>query len=46
VITAADGAPVRTMDELITLLRHYGAGDTVTLEFVDADSITLQLGAR
>jgi putative serine protease PepD len=46
VITAADGEPVRTMDELITLLRHYGAGDTVTLEFVDADSITLQLGAR
>jgi putative serine protease PepD len=46
VITAADGVPVRTMDELITLLRHYGAGDTVTLDFVDADAITLQLGAR
>jgi putative serine protease PepD len=46
VITAADDVPVRTMDELITLLRHYGAGDTVTLDFVDADSITLQLGAR
>jgi putative serine protease PepD len=46
VITAADGVPIRTMDELITLLRHYGAGDTVTLDFVDADSITLELGAR
>ena len=46
VITAAGGVSVRTMDELITVLRHYGAGDTVTLDFVDAESITLQLGAR
>jgi S1-C subfamily serine protease len=46
VITAADGVPILTMDELITFLRHYGAGDTVTIEFTDAASLTLQLGAR
>jgi len=46
IITAAGGVSVRTMDELITVLRHYAAGDTVTLDFVDAESITLQLGAR
>jgi len=28
------------------VLRLYAAGDTITLDFVDADSITLQLGGR
>ena len=46
VITAAGGVSVRTMDELITVLRLFAAGDTITLDFVDADSITLQLGGR
>jgi putative serine protease PepD len=46
IITAAGGVSVRTMDELITVLRLFGAGDTITLDFVEADSITLQLGAR
>jgi putative serine protease PepD len=46
VITAAGGTNVRTMDELITVLRHYRAGDSVTFDFADANSITLQLGAR
>lgn len=45
VITAADGVPVRTLDELITVLRPYSAGQTVTLDFVGADSVTLQLNA-
>ncbi len=46
VITAADGVPVRTLDELITVLRPYSAGQTVTLDFVGADSVTLQLSTR
>lgn len=46
VITAADGVAVHTMDELITMLRLYGAGDTITLDFAIADSLIVQLGAR
>ncbi len=46
VITAADGAPVRTMDELITVLRLYRGGETVILDFANAESVTLQLGTR
>ena len=46
VITAIDGVAVRTMDELITALRHYGAGDTAQLAFSDTAPITLRLGAR
>ena len=46
VITAADGVPVHTMDELITLLRLYGAGDSIELDFADSASVTILLGAR
>ncbi|GMQ86295.1 MAG: trypsin-like peptidase domain-containing protein [Acidimicrobiia bacterium] len=46
VITSVDGAPVRTMDELITALRRHSAGDTVTIEIADRGTVTLQLGAR
>ncbi len=46
VITSIDGVPVRTMDELITALRHYSAGETVTVELTDGGTVTLQLGAR
>jgi putative serine protease PepD len=46
VITAADGQTVHTMDELITILRLYDAGDPVTLDFAHAPSVTVHLGAR
>ncbi len=46
VITAADGVPVHTMDELITLLRLYGVGDSIDLDFADSASVTILLGAR
>lgn len=46
VITSVDGVPVRTMDELITALRHYSAGETVTIELTDGGMVTLQLGTR
>ena len=46
VITSIDDVPVRTMDELITALRHYSAGETVTIELTDGETVTLQLGAR
>ena len=46
VITSVDGVPVRTMDELITALRHYSAGQTVTVELTDGGTVTLELGAR
>lgn len=46
VITAADDQTVHTMDELITILRHYDAGDSITLAFADEAPVTVQLGAR
>jgi len=46
VITSVDGVPVRTMDELITALRHYSAGETVTVQLTDGGTVTLELGAR
>lgn len=46
VITAAAGQPVHTMDELITILRLYDAGDTITLDLNDQPPVTVHLGAR
>jgi len=46
VITFVDGVPVRTMDELITALHHYSAGETVTVQLTDGGTVTLELGAR
>ncbi len=46
VITAIDGIQVRTMSQMLGAMRHYGAGDTATLSFAAAPSLTLQLGAR
>lgn len=46
VITAADGQPVHTMDELITILRRFDAGDAITLDLDDQSPVTVNLGAR
>lgn len=46
VITSVDGVPVRTMDELITALRHHSAGETVTIALTDGGTVTVQLGAQ
>ena len=44
-ITAIDGNPVETMDELIVSLRVRGAGDAVTLS-VDGVDVPVELGRR
>lgn len=46
VITAADGQTVHTMDELITILRRYDAGEAITLAFAEEASVVVELGAR
>ena len=46
VIASVDGVPVRTMDELITALRHHSAGETVTIALTDGGTVTVQLGAQ
>jgi S1-C subfamily serine protease len=46
VITAVDGTDVLTMDELITALRHVGAGDVVTVSLSDGRTVTVTLAPR
>ena len=46
VITAVDGKDVRTMDELISILRTVSAGDTVTISVVDAEPVSVTLADR
>lgn len=49
VITAIDGEPVTTMDDLIVALRYKGAGDATTLDVSDdggARTVPITLGVR
>lgn len=39
IITAVDSVPVRTMDELISVLRRHSAADTVTISVADTDTV-------
>jgi len=46
VITAIDGTVVLTMDELITVLRRVGAGDSVTVSLREHAPVTVTLAIR
>jgi putative serine protease PepD len=46
VVTSVDGVPVRTMDELITVLRSQAGGDSVTLALSDGRLLAVSLGQR
>lgn len=46
VITAIDGTPVRTMDELITALRRVGAGEPVIVLVADRGPLSVTPSAR
>ena len=45
VITAVEGVPVRTMDELITALRRVGVGDSVSLLLGNGSTLAITLGS-
>lgn len=46
VITAVDGSPVLTMDELITALRRVSAGDSVLVSLRGDDPVAVTLATR
>lgn len=46
VITAVDGIPVNTMDELITALRLSSGGDSIVVDLGDGRSFQVVLGTR
>lgn len=46
VISAVNGTPVKTMDELVSLLRRYGAGSTIELSLADGTMVAVTLGER
>jgi len=46
VITSIGGSEVRTMDELITVLRSFGAGDAVTVDLADGRRVSVTLTSR
>jgi S1-C subfamily serine protease len=46
VIAAIDGDPVSTMNELVALLRRYGAGDTIEVTLDGGVMISMVLGER
>ncbi len=46
VITAVDGSPVLTMDELITALRRVGAGDSVLVSLRGNEPVAVTLATR
>lgn len=44
VIAAIDGAPVKTMDELVALLREYGSGTTINVTLDGGTVVAVTLG--
>jgi putative serine protease PepD len=46
VIAAIDGTPIKTMEELVSLLRRYGAGSPVELTLEDGSALSVTLGER
>lgn len=46
IISAVNSTPVKTMDELVSLLRRYGAGTTINLTLSDGQTIAVTLGER
>lgn len=44
VIAAVNGEPVKTMDELIALLREYGSGTSIQVSLADGEVIAVTLG--
>jgi putative serine protease PepD len=46
VITAVEGVPVRTMDELITALRRVGVGDSVSVLLGNGATLAITLGSE
>jgi S1-C subfamily serine protease len=46
VVTSVDGTAVRTMDELITVLRSRAGGDGVALSLADGRDLAVSLGER
>lgn len=46
IVTSVDGTAVRTMDELITVLRTRAGGDAVSLSLADGRRLQVSLGQR
>lgn len=46
VLTAVNGTPIDTMDELVTELRRYSSGDEVTLSTSSSGDLVVLLGSR
>jgi putative serine protease PepD len=46
VVTAVNGVPIDTMDELISQLRRYSSGEEITLSTSDNGVLTVSLGSR
>ncbi len=46
VIAAVDGTPIKTMEELVSLLRRYGAGSAIELTLENGTTVPVILGER
>ena len=46
VIAAVDGTPIKTMEELVTLLRRYGTGSAIELTLENGSTLAVTLGER
>ena len=46
VIAAVGGTPIKTMEELVSLLRRYGAGTAIELTLEDGSAVSVTLGER
>jgi putative serine protease PepD len=46
VIAAIDGTPVKTMEDLVSQLRRYGAGSSIELTLEDGSALAVTLGER
>lgn len=46
VIAAVDGTPIKTMEELVSLLRRYGTGSAIELTLENGTMISVTLGER